>query len=218
MSAKVTVVDYGMGNLLSVRRAFEHCGAEVELTDQAAAIARAQRLVLPGVGAFKDGMAGLHALGLIEPIRGFAASGRPFLGICLGMQMMFDASEEYGEYAGLGLIAGRIVAIPPRGPGELTRKIPHIGWTALAAPASGRGWAPTILADAVPGRTAVYFVHSFHARPGADADALAVCDYAGCTVMAAVAHANVSGCQYHPEKSGEAGLAMIRRFLAQPAR
>src|SRR6267154_2586768 len=125
MKTKVTVVDYGMGNLLSVRRALEHCGAEVLVTASATDILVAQRLVLPGVGAFADGMAGLAGRGLIEPLLMYTQSGRPLLGICLGMQMLLSVSEEFGEHQGLGLIPGRVIAIPSAGPGGIRRKIPH---------------------------------------------------------------------------------------------
>ena len=133
MKPQVTVIDYGVGNLFSVTKALERVGAEVVLSAAAADIANAQRLVLPGVGAFADGMRGLAERGLIEPIKTFAASGRPFLGICLGMQMMLDSSEEFGNHQGLGLIPGRVVAVPSVGSSGQAHKIPHIGWAALKA-------------------------------------------------------------------------------------
>ena len=126
MKPVVTVIDYGVGNLFSVTKALERVGAEVILSSSPDDIANAQRLVLPGVGAFADGMRGLAERGLIEPIKRFAASGRPFLGICLGMQMMLDSSEEFGNHDGLGLIPGRVVAIPSIG-AHGVHKIPHIG-------------------------------------------------------------------------------------------
>jgi glutamine amidotransferase len=208
MTARVTVADYGIGNLLSVRRALEHCGAEVEMSTDPLALERAQRLVLPGVGAFRDGMAGLRVHGFVEPLRRFAASGRPFLGICVGMQVMFEAGEEHGMHEGLGLLPGRVVQIPP----ATDRKIPHVGWSALV-PASQRDWSGTILEGTVPAATSVYFVHSYHARADQN-HALAVSDYAGCQITAVVSHGNLHGCQFHPEKSGKAGLAIISRFLA----
>jgi imidazole glycerol-phosphate synthase subunit HisH len=209
MRARVTVADYGIGNLLSVQRAFEHCGAEVEVSSDPRALERAERLVLPGVGAFRDAMEGLRSHGFIEPLQRFAASGRPFLGICVGMQMMFEAGEEHGMHPGLGLLPGRVVAIPAA-PG---RKIPHIGWAALIRPSLERDWAETIL-EAVPaGGASVYFVHSFHAAPARADDVLAVSDYHGFAVTAAVSRGNLSGCQFHPEKSGETGLKIIEAFL-----
>jgi glutamine amidotransferase len=209
MRARVTVADYGIGNLLSVQRAFEHCGAEVEMSSDPRALERAERLVLPGVGAFRDAMEGLRSHGFIEPLRRFAASGRPFLGICVGMQMMFAVGEEHGMHAGLGLLPGRVVAIPAA-PG---RKIPHIGWAALMRPSLERDWAETILEHVPAGGASVYFVHSFHAAPARADDVLAVCDYQGFAVTAAVSRGNLSGCQFHPEKSGETGLRIIKAFL-----
>ena len=209
MKPHVTVADYGVGNLLSVRRALEHCGADVEMSSDPGALERAERLVLPGVGAFRDGMAGLRSHGFIEPLQHFAASGKPFLGICVGMQMMFDVGEEYGEHAGLGLLPGRVIAIPA----AAERKIPHIGWAALERPSPGRDWAQTILAGVPAGGASVYFVHSFHAEPARAADVLAVCDYRGFAVTAAVSHGSLFGCQFHPEKSGATGLKIIQAFL-----
>jgi glutamine amidotransferase len=209
MKPRVTVADYGIGNLLSVQRALEHCGAEVEMATEPRALERAERLVVPGVGAFRDCMAGIAAHGFVESLRHIAASGRPFLGICVGMQVMFEAGEEHGEHAGLGLLPGRVVAIPA----TAERKIPHIGWGTLERPALGRDWAQTILADVSAASGSVYFVHSFHAEPAKSTDVLAVCDYGGFSVTAAVSSGNLLGCQFHPEKSGETGLRIIKAFL-----
>ena len=131
MSLSVTVIDYGSGNLLSVTRAFERCGATTIVTQDPAVIANAERLVLPGVGAFADGMQGLREHGLIDPILRYASSGRPLLGICLGMQMLATASVEFGEHEGLGLIAGRVVPLPTRSIKGSVLKIPHVGWSPL---------------------------------------------------------------------------------------
>src|SRR5436305_6508308 len=136
---QVTVIEYGIGNLYSVSRALERCGGEVTVTADSVQIEAASRLVLPGVGAFADGMRGLRERGLVEPIRRYAASGRPLLGICLGMQMLATASEEFGVHAGLDLIPGRVVAVPHRTVEGRPHKIPHIGWTALRAP-RGSSW------------------------------------------------------------------------------
>ena len=133
---KVTVIDYGLSNLLSVRHALEHFGAEVELTGDPAAVLAAGALVLPGVGAFRDGMQGLERLGLIGPIRQKAAAGTPLLGICLGMQMLFDQSEEFGSWQGLGLVPGKVVRIPAEAADGARQKVPHIGWEGLL-PAGG---------------------------------------------------------------------------------
>lgn len=212
MKQKVTVVDYGIGNLLSVSRAFEKCGAEVAVTDDPAAIASAERVVIPGVGAFADGVAELDRRGLVAPIRRFAAEGRPLLGICLGMQLLFGVSEEFGMHEGLGLIPGRVVAIPNAKAKGGWRKTPHIGWNELCLPPGRDDWKGTILQD-VPLFSAMYFVHSFTVVPDDPAARLADCDYEGTTISAAVQAGKVAGCQFHPEKSGETGLRVIRNFL-----
>jgi glutamine amidotransferase len=210
MSKQVAVVDYGVGNLLSVRRALEHCGATVAVTSDPVELARADALVLPGVGAFADGMRGLRERGLVEPLQACARGGKPFLGICLGMQLMFELGREHGEHAGLGLVAGSVEAIPA----AARRKIPHIGWAELQLSAPRADWRGSVLAGATPGASSVYFVHSYHAVPRDSADLLAVCDYAGFAVTAAISRGNLHGCQFHPEKSGEAGLGIVRGFLA----
>lgn len=212
MTRRVTVVDYGIGNLFSVRRAFEVCGAEVALTDRAAGIESAERLVLPGVGAFADGMLGLRERELVEPIKRFGASGRPLLGICLGMQMLATRSEEFGEHDGLGLVPGRVVAIPSVAADGKRHKIPHIGWNKLVRPGTVASWEGSILSD-VPEAASVYLVHSFTLVPDAAKHRLADCYYDGQLVSAAVRAGNVYGCQFHPEKSGAIGLSIVRQFI-----
>jgi glutamine amidotransferase len=208
---KITVVDYGLGNLFSVSRALEQVGAHVELSDSAATIDRATHLLLPGVGAFRDGMAGLQERGLVDAVRRYGESGRPFLGICLGMQLLFEYSEEFGRQEGLGLLAGGVVPIPPiTGNGE-PHKIPHIGWNELCVPETRQGWQTSPLENVRP-KTPMYFVHSFTADPEDAADRLADCDYDGCRISAAVGRGSLYGCQFHPEKSGPAGLQILRDF------
>lgn len=208
----VAVIDYGVGNLLSVSRALVHCGASVEVTDDPARILAASRVVLPGVGAFANGMAALHARGLADVVHAVAGRGTPLMGICLGMQMLMDASEEFGETAGLGLIGGRVVQVPDRDNAGVPQKIPHIGWNGLVPPTPGTTWHDTLLADIQPGES-VYFVHSFMACPDEPAHRLADCLYGGMPVSAVIRRGNVMGCQFHPEKSGEVGLRVLRRFL-----
>jgi imidazole glycerol-phosphate synthase subunit HisH len=209
---RVTVIDYGMGNLLSVSRALEHCGAEVLTTCDPERVAQAERLILPGVGAFADGMAGLRERGLIEPIREFARAGRPFLGICLGMQMMLDSSEEFGNHEGLGLVPGRVAAIPSTGVDGRPHKIPHIGWNKLLMPTPETSWENTILAGLSPGSSG-YFVHSYAAVPKYPEHRLADCDYNGILISAVIKSGSHYGCQFHPEKSGEVGLEILRSFI-----
>lgn len=211
MSIRVTVLDYGIGNLLNVLRALEHCGASVQVVDKASdEVLSAPRLVLPGVGAFGDGMRELRARGFDDLVRRFAQTGRPFLGICVGMQMMFEASEEMGEHAGLGLLRGRVQPVPATGADGEKHRVPHIGWRALQP---ARDWQGSILAEVRPGERA-YFVHSFAAQPADAAVRLADVQYDGRLLCAAVQHENLTGCQFHPERSARAGLGMLHRFLA----
>ena len=159
-SPDIAVIDYGVGNLLSVRRGFEHCGATVSVTSDPDVLRAAPRVVLPGVGAFAKAMEELQKRDLVSVVSAVAASGRPLMGICLGMQMLFDASEEFGNTAGLGLIAGQVVPVPGVTVSGTPQKIPHIGWNALVLPEGHPDWSGTVLQDHRPGE-AVYFVHSF---------------------------------------------------------
>jgi imidazole glycerol-phosphate synthase subunit HisH len=212
MTTRLVVVDYGVGNLLSVCRAFEACGASVELTGSAERIAAAERVVLPGVGAFGDCIHELERRRLVRPILDFIASGRPLLGICVGMQMLMEVGEEFGEHAGLGVVPGRVRAIPATGTNGVRHKIPHIGWNELEKPAETTQWEGTIL-DGVAVRSSCYFVHSFTAEPTDPRYRLSDCHYDGRLVSAALRAGNVYGTQFHPEKSGEIGLRIVRNFL-----
>lgn len=205
----VTVVDYGAGNLLNVVRALEHCGANVLVTNKAEIISRAERLVFPGVGAFGDCMKAIKALGIEQSLVDYVKSDRLFLGICVGMQVMFEISEEFGEHKGLGIISGRVVRIPEMGTNNQTHKVPHIGWKELQ---SESPWQDTMLED-VNQKSAVYFVHSYMGVPTDDNDRLASVDYNGISICAAIRKGNCYGTQFHPEKSGETGLGILRRFL-----
>jgi imidazole glycerol-phosphate synthase subunit HisH len=205
---RVTVIDYGIGNLHSVVKALRHEGAEVTVTADPRDVPNAERLILPGVGAFPDGMRGLRERGLVEPLRAYAASGRPMLGICLGMQLMMGESEEFGRHEGLGIVPGRVVEIRR----EAGFKVPQIGWNRIFAP-NGHGWAGTPL-SAVEEGAMVYFVHSFTAVPDREEDRLADSLYANQRISAAVRRGRVWGCQFHPEKSGTVGLGILRQFLA----
>lgn len=209
MKPVITVVDYGRSNLLSVRRALEHCGAEVRFAAKPEEVLRADALVLPGVGAFADGMAQLHRQQLVEPLVQKAGEGTPLLGICLGMQMLLDSSTEGGFTKGLGLVAGTVEPLPEKTTDGAPLKVPHIGWSPLLiAPGAERG----LLKNARSGDE-VYFVHSFQALPRHGEDCAATVEYGGHTVCAAVRRNNVTGFQFHPEKSGPAGLAMLQAFV-----
>ena len=209
---EVAVIDYGMGNLLSVCRGLEHCGATVNVTADPDAILSAPRVVLPGVGAFADGMAELRRQALDAVVREVAAQGTPLLGICLGMQMLLDESAEVGRTLGLGIIPGCVVPVPATTADSRTQKIPHIGWNALVLPRGRETWNGTPLQQIVPGE-AVYFVHSFMASPTEPDLRIADCLYGGTPVSAAIGQQNVFGTQFHPEKSGEGGLKVLRSFL-----
>lgn len=211
-SPEVVVIDYGVGNLLSVRRGLESCGARVSVTSDPDTILAASRVVLPGVGAFANGMAELRRLALDQVVKDVAAQGTPLLGICLGMQLLLDTSEEFGATTGLGLIPGNVTAIPSVGIDGLPQKIPLIGWRGLAMAEGRTTWTGTML-ELMHQGDAVYFVHSFMCHPNDPAHRVADCDYGGVRVSAAIARDNVHGCQFHPEKSGRLGLRVLERFL-----
>jgi len=198
----IAIVDYGVGNLFSLRSSLGFLGAEAEVTGEAERIRQADRLILPGVGAFGDAAAKLRATGLDRVVLEEAEKGKLLLGICLGMQLLFDRSFEYGEHRGLGLLPGDVVPMEGKLPKGL--KIPHIGWNALRF----RGESP--LFREVEEGSCVYFVHSFYV----EAENPAVTAYAeyGVNVAAAVGRENVLGCQFHPEKSGGVGLRILRAF------
>jgi glutamine amidotransferase len=195
----IAIIDYGMGNLHSVSKAIEKLGYEAAVTADPDAILQADGAVLPGVGAFGDAMANLRRTGLDETVRAYAATGKPLLGICLGMQLLFAESEEHGRHQGLSLLPGRVVRF------EGAYKVPHMGWNEL-----------TFLQDSplfqglTPGY--VYFVHSYHVLPERQEDLLAATDYHQ-RVTAIVGRGSLFGMQFHPEKSGQLGMALLARFL-----
>ena len=199
----VAVVDYGVGNLFSLRSSLETIGADVMVTGDAAVLRNADKIILPGVGAFEDAAAKLRESGLDTVLREEAAAGKPIMGICLGMQMLFDKSLEYGEHEGLGLIHGTVSPIADVIPNDL--KIPHIGWNALHF---GKQKHP--LFRYLNEGDCVYFVHSYYAAD-CEPSIIATAEY-GAELTAAVASGNVCGCQFHPEKSGDVGLNILRAF------
>lgn len=209
----VTLIDYGIGNLLNVARALQHCGASVTVVDDARSVSSLpDRIVLPGVGAFGGGMEEMRARGFDDLVKRFAATGRPFLGICVGAQMLFDVGEEFGEHEGLGLIPGRVQAVSGVTPAGGTHRIPHIGWSPLVRPDARGSWDATPLARFEPGESA-YFVHSFAAVPTDERHRLADTFYDGVRICAAVGRDNIWGCQFHPERSAEQGLSVLTSFL-----
>ena len=198
----LAIVDYGVGNLFSLRSSFASIGEPVQVTNDPAKLAKADGIILPGVGAFGDAAEKLRKTGLGETVIREAKNGKPLLGICLGMQLLFEKSLEYGEHAGLGLLSGTVRPIREVIPSDY--KIPHIGWNALSITRR-----VPLLSNTKDGEF-VYFVHSYYAADCTDSLA-AVSDY-GAPLTAMVQKENICGCQFHPEKSGEAGLRILRAF------
>jgi glutamine amidotransferase len=201
----IALVDMGLSNLSSVELAFRRVGAAVSRADSPAAMARAQAVVLPGVGAFGDGMAALKGRGLFEPLRAHALAGRPLLGICLGMQLLADSGEEHGSHPGLGLLPGRVVRLPEGRPGC---RVPNMGWCDVN-PITPRPPLAGLETD-----SCFYFAHSYHFVCDDPGDQAATLDFGGVEVSAAVQHENLLGVQFHPEKSQEAGLVVLETWLA----
>ena len=198
----IAIIDYGVGNLRSVQKAFEAVGQQAEVTRDKAIIEAASHVVLPGVGAFGAAAATLRSHGLEDVARDAALSGRPFLGICVGMQLLFDVSYEYGEHSGLGLLPGSVVSFDTTNP---QAKVPQIGWNAIE-------WQKdNSLTAAVPSGSMAYFVHSFYCTPAETSDVLATTCH-GIEYASAVQRGNITGVQFHPEKSGDVGLALIRAW------
>lgn len=210
---KVHIVNYGMGNLKSVQRGIEHAGGEALVSADPDLIRKADRVVLPGVGAFGDGMHGLRESGMLEALSEFVATGKPLLGICLGMQMLFDRSEEFGDNEGLGFIPGVVKKISSCEDHEKIRKLPNVGWCQLQIQVGRSGWNGSILENTLEG-SFFYFVHSYMAVPENQRLILACCEYYGVKVTAAVQHENIIGLQFHPEKSGRRGLDLIKNFVS----
>lgn len=218
-TSRVTVLDYGIGNLLNVVRALEHCGATVRVASQASDVAvmgdMPDRLVLPGVGSFGDAMEELRQRGFDDLVKRHVATERPFLGICVGAQLLFDVGEEHssnGVHAGLGLIPGRVQPVPASTPAGQSLRIPHIGWSALQLPPARVGWQGTPLSGVALGEPA-YFVHSFAPVPTHEKHRLADTSYHGVRICAAVVRDHIYGCQFHPERSAAVGLRILQQFL-----
>lgn len=198
----LAIIDYGVGNLFSLQCSLKKIGVEAVVTKDAEVIKNADRIILPGVGAFGDAADKLRATGLVDVIRSEAENGKPFLGICLGMQLLFDKGFEYGEHEGLGFIKGNVIPLEGKIPSELN--IPHMGWNALSLDKN----CP--LFKYIEDGDCVYFVHSYYATD-CDESVVATAEY-GIPVTAAVGKGNIFGCQFHPEKSGETGLKILKAF------
>ena len=203
----IAVVDYGRGNLFSLSHALRHVGAVFEVTADPERILDADGVVLPGVGAFRDAMARLRERGLVEAVRSAAARGAPLLGICLGMQLLFARSAEFGRHQGLGLIAGTVDRLPEGEPGMPGIRIPNVGWRQVAP----RAKHP--LSDTLGAGEMMYFVHSYIPYPEDPRDIFATISFNGIDAAVLVGRGNVWGCQFHPEKSGPAGLRLLEAFV-----
>ncbi len=208
---EIVLIDYGVGNLLSVQRGLEYCGANVVISRDPKRILNSYKVVLPGVGAFDNAMSSLHSLRLVDVFLELHQREIPILGICLGMQLLFEQSYEFKLTRGLGLIPGDVVEIPKYDVLGHPLKVPHIGWSALEISNSFKTWNGTLLQDNKSG-DAVYFVHSYMASPKENHHRIADCQYGGHRIAAVVGYEHITGCQFHPEKSGELGLKILQRF------
>jgi len=203
----IAIIDYDMGNLRSVQKAFEAVGCRAVVTRDPKTIAEASHMVLPGVGAFGDCMRNLETYGLVEPVRRAIASGKPFLGICLGLQLLFSESDEFGTHRGLGVIPGKVVRFPSSSSSGPSRhmKVPHMGWNAIAI----KKRSPVLAG--VPDGAYMYFVHSYYVVPDDPAVVCTTTDYGG-PFVSSIARDNIFACQFHPEKSQAGGLQLIKNF------
>ena len=205
----ISVLDYGIGNIKSIKSAFEKAGVGIHLVNNSDGILKAEALVIPGVGAFSEASKSLRANNVFFAIREFSKLNRPILGICLGMQLLFDFSTEFGETEGLGLISGNVKCLKPRAE---NCKLPHVSWNYLLPLKNEKlAWKNTILED-LRCNQEVYFVHGFAAYPKDELNILSVTEYGGEIFCSSVKKDNIYGCQFHPEKSGEIGLKIIEKF------
>ncbi len=196
------IIDYGAGNLSSVKKALDYLGAESEITQDRKKIESATHIILPGVGSFEDAMRSMNERNLTETVKAAATSGKPFLGICLGLQLLFESSEESPGVKGLGLLSGKIITIPKKG----GIKVPHMGWNNVKLKQTGG------IFEGIPDNSYFYFVHSYYLNGADDSDIAGICDY-GVSIECAIQRGNLCATQFHPEKSSAAGLKLLENFL-----
>jgi glutamine amidotransferase len=211
-TADVAIVDFGLGNLFSIKHACEHIGLTVAVTSSAEEVEAARSVILPGVGAFADAMESLRALGLVEPLRETVRSGKPFLGICLGLQLLFSQSEEFGIHPGLDIVPGQVVYFPEQKEGGRQLKVPEVGWNEIHPPADrAQAWDATLL-HGLPAGVPMYFVHSCYVIPEDAGLTLCQAGYGQVRFCAGIARGNVTAFQFHPERSGPDGLRIYANF------
>jgi glutamine amidotransferase len=206
---RVQIVDYRLGNLFSIQQACAHVGLDAFVSDSADELQTVDGIVLPGVGAYGNAMQSLNDLQLTEPLQQAAEAGKPLFGICLGMQLLFEGSEEFGEHEGLGLISGKIVRIPDQILNGRQLRVPNVGWNRIEF-ANGRGGEPVL--NGVSDNTFMYFVHSYCAQSVPEADRLTTTMYGEFRYCSAVLRGSILGCQFHPEKSAQAGLRLYENW------
>jgi len=206
---KVTIIDYGMSNLLSISRAIEKLGTEVIVTADADEIAIADQLILPGVGSFYEGMGELVKRNIPEAIHKFISTGKPFLGICLGMQMMLGEGTEVNQTKGLDIIPGKVLPLPEKNKEGIPNKIPHIGWSSV----NYNSQKSSSILENFKNSFYMYFVHSYYALPDLSIHSAAVTDFNDMTFTCIINKDNAWGTQFHPEKSGEQGLELLKSFI-----
>tara|TARA_B100000029_G_scaffold512301_1_gene608560 strand:+ start:1796 stop:2431 length:636 start_codon:yes stop_codon:yes gene_type:complete len=206
---KVSVIDYGCGNILNLARAIKFLGYEVETTHDSKTILNSSHVILPGVGAFGNAVKNLEKYNLKNIITEYVKTEKPLLGICLGMQILLTTSHEFGKHEGLDLINGEVIKISNKKNKKI--KIPHVGWNEIYPSNNKKNWKSKILTEDLIGRS-FYFVHSFVVITDNPNSTIAICDYSGVSIPAVISSNNIFGCQFHPEKSGKNGLSLIKNF------
>ena len=209
-SKKVAIIDYQLGNMFSVKQACLHLGYAASITSDKNELLNADYAILPGVGAFGDAMQNLKSLDLVEPIKDFVASGKPFMGVCLGLQLLFTESEEFGSFKGLNLIEGKVTKFPEFDPAKNKVKVPQIEWNQIYS--AQHPWQDSPLRNCKSGDY-MYFVHSFYVKPESDQYNLSQTQYAGIKYCSSIKKKNLFACQFHPEKSGVHGIHIYKNWF-----